>query len=132
MIQASGHERQGVWTPGTESSGLALFSLLWDALAELLGSAAAATLVKRAARRAAVRSPELADLSIRRLGSTYTYSCPSGWSRESVATPPALLDLWDELRPLLVEMTGLFVIRRLEAISDPGIRQCFVPREERL
>jgi hypothetical protein len=39
----------------------------WDALAELLGTAATATLLKRAAWRAAARSPELAELAIQRV-----------------------------------------------------------------
>ncbi len=54
-----------------------LFTILWDALADLLGTAATATLLKGAARRAAARSPELAGLVIKRDGLIYRYTCPS-------------------------------------------------------
>jgi len=67
-----------------------LFTILWDALVALLGTAATATLLKRAARRAVARSPELAELIIRRQGLVY-YTCPIGWSGRSagrLATSP--------------------------------------------
>jgi hypothetical protein len=61
-----------------------LFTILWDALADLLGTATTAVLLKRAARRAVARSPELAELIILRQGLVYTYTCPTGWSGRSV------------------------------------------------
>ncbi len=63
-----------------ELSVAALFTILWDALADLLGTAATATLLKRAAQRAAARSPELAGLVIKRDGLIYRYSCPPAWN----------------------------------------------------
>ena len=95
-----------------------LFTILWDALADLLGPTATATLLKRAARRAVARSPELAELIIVRQGLAYTYTCPTGWSGRSVGTPPALRELIGELRPLLIEMTGPLVIKHLEQFRE--------------
>ena len=121
----------GGLTAGGELSIAALFTLLWNALADLLGPAATATLVKRAAKRAAARSPELAGLIIQRHLLVYSFTCPSGWSGPSTGTPPVLRDLIDELRPLLVEMTGQLVIQRLEQIFELRARGFFAPQEER-
>jgi hypothetical protein len=121
----------GGFTAGVEPSVSALFTMLWDALTELLGPAATATLLKRAARRAAARNPELAELAIRRDGLVYSYSyiCPSGWSGRSDRTPHALRDLIDELRPLLIEMTGQIAIRHLEQIR--ALRELLLAPQEK-
>jgi hypothetical protein len=95
-----------------------LFTILWDAMADVLGTAATAMLLKRAARRAVVRSPELAELIIQRQGLVYTYTCPTGWNGRSVGPPPALRELIGELRPLLLEMTGALVIKHLEQFLE--------------
>jgi hypothetical protein len=107
-----------------------LFTILWNALADLLGTAATATLLKRAARRAAARNPELAELVIQREGLGYRYTCPSTWSGASTGTPPALRDLIGELRPLLIEMTGQLVIQHLEQILELRERGLVAPQEE--
>jgi hypothetical protein len=109
----------------------ALFTILWDALADLLGTAATATLLKRAAQRAAARSPELAGLIIQRDGLIYRYSCPPAWNGKSEGTPLALRELAGELRPLLVEMTGQLVIQHLEQILELREWDLFALREER-
>src|SRR3954451_9806746 len=109
----------------------ALFTLLWDALADLLGTAATATLLKRAARRAADRSPQLAGLVIQRQGLTHGYACPDSWSNASRDGHRALQDLIAELRPLLVEMTGQVVIRHLEQVAELRERGLFLaPQKE--
>jgi len=96
-----------------------LFTMLWDALADLLATAATAALLKRAARRAAARSPELLELAIQRQGLDYGCTCPSGWSdRSGGGTPLALRGLIGELRPLLIEMTGQLVIQHLEQFLE--------------
>lgn len=129
-VRGPGSGRPGGLPAGAELSVSALFTKLWDALAELLGPAATATLLKRAARRAAARSPELAELVIRRQGLVYVYACPPGWSVRSGGAPPALRDLIGELRPLLIEMTGQLVIPHLEQILE--LRQLLLaPQEER-
>jgi hypothetical protein len=96
----------------------ALFAILWDGLADLLGTAATATLLRRAAQRAARRSPDLAGVVIQRDGLVYRYTCPHTWNDQSDGTPLALLELVRELRPLLVEMTGQIVIQHLEQILE--------------
>lgn len=101
-----------------EPSSAALFALLWEGLADLLGSAAAATLLRRSARRAAPFDPELAELTIVRENLQYRYTLPSAWSNESGAAPHALRRLAAELRPLLVELTGSLVIRHLAQIPE--------------
>ena len=100
--------------PAAGLSAAALFTILWESLADVLGPAAAATLLKRAARRAATRNPELAGLTIQREGLLYGYTLPRAWNDKSEGTPPALRELVTELRPILVEMTGQVVIRHLE------------------
>jgi hypothetical protein len=119
------------YAAGPELSVAALFTILWEALADLLGTAATATLLKRAAKRALARSPELAGLVIKREGLSYHYKCPSAWNDKSEGTLFALRELVGELRPLLVEMTGQIVIQHLEQILELRERGLFAPQEER-
>jgi len=94
-----------------------LFSRLWVALADLLGTATTATLLTRAARRAQARSPELRALTILRVDRDYTYVVPPSFHR-GVGPTPALLELAVELRPLLTEATGQVAQRHLEAVPE--------------
>ena len=102
--------------PAQSLRGAALFKLIWDCIADVLGTTAAATLVRRAARRAMVRSPELGDLQVLRTDAGYTYALPRALVGKVEQTPVALRDLVGELRPLLVELTGQVVVRRIEQI----------------
>lgn len=129
-VPGSGNGRPGDFTGGGGLPVCTLFTILWDALADLLGTAATATLLKRAARRAAGRSPELGDLIIERQGLAYGYRCPSAWSHASAGTPFALRELIGELRPLLIEMTGQLVIRHLEEILELRERGLIASQEE--
>jgi len=97
--------------PAAGLSAAALFTILWESLSDVLGTAATATLLKRAARRAATRSPELSGLVIQREGLLYVYTVPPAWKDKSEGTPPALRELVIELRPILIELTGQVVIR---------------------
>jgi hypothetical protein len=115
---------------GAELSIAALFTLLWDALADVLGTAATATLLRRAARRAAPRCPELGELTIAREKLEYRYTLPSAWAAGAEGTPLALRELVAELRPLLVELTGPVVVRRLERIPELRKRGIISPQEE--
>lgn len=88
----------------------------------MLGSAAAATLVRRAAKRAAVRKADLLDLRVERKGWEYQYALPAEWSRRSPHELPDFVDLVSsELVPLLREFTGQIVIGRLGRV--PGLEQ---------
>jgi hypothetical protein len=98
----------------------ALFDLLWGTLADVLGTAATAVVLRRAAKRA-TGAPELHRLVIQREAIGYTYIVPTGWREHGAGAPEAALDaLARELRPLLAELTGSVVLQRLERV--PGLR----------
>jgi hypothetical protein len=99
-----------------ELRGAALFKLIWDCVADVLGTTAAATLVQRAARRAMLRSPELGELEVLRTDAGYTYALPRALVGKVEHTPVALRELVNELRPLLLELTGQVVVHRIEQI----------------
>jgi hypothetical protein len=109
--------RSGV-EDAAELRGAALFKLIWDCIADVLGTTATATLVRRAARRAMLRSPELGDLEVVRTDAGYTYALPRALVGKVEHTPGALRELVGELRPLLLEMTGHVVVRRIEQIPS--------------
>jgi hypothetical protein len=94
-----------------------LFAVLWHALADILGTAAAATLLRRASQRAVARSPELAALSIVRENLEYRYEVPPVWS-EPAGASRALCELTRELWPLLVDLTGSVVVDRLAEVPE--------------
>jgi len=111
----------------TEVSAAILFTILWEALAGVLGTASTATLLRRAARRAVPRCPQLAELAIERENLEYRYTLPSAWKDPAEATAPALRELVTELRPLLIELTGQVVIRHLEQFLE--LRGLLAPQE---
>lgn len=113
----------------TELSSAALFALLWYSLADVLGTAAAATLLRRAAQRATAASPELAGLSIAREALEYGYRTPVSWGEPALGRPQALCDLVRELWALLVELTGPVVVARLLQVADLRDRGIVPPRE---
>jgi len=104
-----------------EMRGAALFKLIWDSVAEVLGTTATATLLRRAAQRAMARSPELGEFTIVRTDAGYTYTLPRALVGKLEHTPVALRELVGELRPLLAELTGQIVVRRIEQI--PGLQE---------
>jgi len=101
-------------------SGTALFGMLWDELVDVLGTAATAAILGRAARRALPRSPELGELAIARGDKGYGYVVPRSFDRTG-GPPVPLRELLGELQPLLRELTGQVVLRRLERV--PGLRE---------
>jgi len=103
---------------GIEISADALFAIVWDTLAELLGTAAVAAIVRRATKRAAVERPELVDLVILREDLEYRYKLPLAWSQKAERAPIALHVLVAEIGRLLVELTGTVVIHRLEQVPE--------------
>jgi hypothetical protein len=109
---------------GGEIDTAALFSIVWDAVAEVLGTAATAAIVRRSAGRAAMESPELVDVVIRREKLEYRYTLPHAWSHPAAAarpeqgTPLAFRALVAEIGRLLVELTGTVFINRLEQIPE--------------
>jgi len=95
-----------------------IFGTLWRELADVLGTAAAASLVRRAAKRVVPRWPELAALSITRENLEYRYSVPAAWNDPSQKPTQALRELTRELWALLVELTGTVVVNRLAKIPE--------------
>jgi hypothetical protein len=125
------HIHFGRRSPGhasPERSGAALFARIWDALADLFGTATTAVLVRRAAKRGTAQSPELADLEISFRELEYRYTVPDAWREGEGEPPPALRTLVGELVPLLLELTGRIAIRRLEQI--PELRGLLAPGAE--
>jgi hypothetical protein len=104
-----------------EMRGAALFKLIWDSVADVLGTTATATLLRRAAQRAMARSPELGEFAVVRTDAGYTYTLPRALVGKLEHTPVALRELVGELRPLLAELTGQIVVRRIEQI--PGLQE---------
>jgi hypothetical protein len=106
-----------------------LFALLWQALADILGTAAAATLLRRAAQRAGADWPELTALSITRGALEYQYEVPQAWSEPAPKPPQALCELVRELWPLLLELTGSVVVNRLSQVAELRDRGIAPPTE---
>jgi hypothetical protein len=106
----------------------ALFALVWEALADVLGTAATAAIIRRAAGRAVTVSPELVDVVIRRDNLEYHYTLPHAWSQPGSAimpgerAPVALRALIAETGRVLMELTGTVFVPRLEQI--PELRAC--------
>lgn len=112
-----------------ELSSADLFGLLWRGLSDIVGTAAAATLLRRSAQRALPRWPELAALCIVREQLEYRYSLPANWEQPVTQQFGALSEVARELWPLLVDLTGAVVIQRLAQI--PGLRgRGILPPEE--
>jgi hypothetical protein len=105
-------------TPSPESSAAHVFEVVWNTLVGVLGTAAAATMLRRAARNAAKNGSELHELQgfdIVREGLDYRFVLPASWSSGCEECFQALRHLVrEELCPLLKELTGPVVIRLLE------------------
>ncbi len=123
--------RTGGMSP-VSSSPTALFKLLWEALVDLLGSAATAALLRRASRRAMAQAPELGELIIVREDLDYRYKLPHAWGDAAAEeTPHGLRQLMLELVPLLIELTGPVVLCHLAQIPELRERGLVPAREER-
>lgn len=101
------------------SSPAELFELLWESLADILGTAATATLVRRAIKRAAPHLSSAELVTVVRHGSDYEYRLLETWrepgNEEALS---ALRALVVELRMLLIELTGPVVVRRLARLTS--------------
>ena len=100
------------------ASAAELFDLLWESLADVLGTAATATLLRRAIKAAASKTSWSEPLSVTRNGLEYEYRLPETWKQpgneEAVG---ALRVVAAELRVLLVELTGAVVVARLGRLA---------------
>ena len=96
------------------TSAAELFDLLWESLADLLGTAASATLLRRAIKQAASQASWSEPVTVARNGLDYQYRLPETWKQPGNEEAVGALRLVAaELRVLLVELTGPVVVRRL-------------------
>ncbi len=107
--------------PGGENTGsppsvAALFDILWEAVADTLGTAATATLMRRATQRAVADWPELGELTITRDSLEHRYAVPASWNASHGPPLDALRELARELCLLLVDLTGSVVVDQLARI----------------
>ena len=107
---------------GIVLSTAALFAIVWNSLADTLGTAAVAAIVRRAVGRAAAENPDLVDLVILREDLAYRYRLPSAWAQKEDRGVIAFRALVAEIGRLLLELTGTVVICKLEQI--PELRGC--------
>jgi hypothetical protein len=100
------------------ASAAELFDLLWESLADVLGTAATATLLRRAIKAAASKTSWSEPVIVTRNGLEYEYRLPETWKQagneEAVG---ALRVVAAELRVLLVELTGAVVVARLGRLA---------------
>ena len=100
------------------SSAATLFDVLWESLADILGTAATATLLRRAIKRAAPETSSSEPITVARNGLDYEYYLPETWKQpgneEAINVFRAVAA---ELRVLLVELTGPVVVRRLSRLA---------------
>jgi hypothetical protein len=100
------------------TSAAELFDLLWESLADVLGTAASATLLRRAIKQAASQASWPAPVTVARNGLDYQYRLPETWKQPGNEEAMGALRLVAaELRVLLVELTGPVVVRRLARLS---------------
>lgn len=128
-VMQDGREADGRGGQGETASEL--FVLLWNALTEMMGSPAAATLIRRAAKRARSSSARLEGFSISMVRFDYQYTLPASWAGTSEDSLDALRALTSELQPILAELTGPVVLRRLRGIPEVERRGLFPDEGER-
>jgi predicted nucleic acid-binding Zn ribbon protein len=89
-------------------------------IAEVIGSAATATVLRRSAQRAAAAGANVEGVRFERKSFEYHYVLPEEWSTPSPDAMKALRALVRELDVLLRELTGAVLVRRLHA--NPELR----------
>lgn len=100
------------------TSAAELFDLLWETLADVLGTAATATLLRRAIKQAASQASWSEPVIVSRNGLDYQYRLPEAWKqRDNEEALGALRVVAGELRVLLIELTGPVVVRRLGRLA---------------
>jgi len=103
--------------PGGESAA-ELFDLLWGTLADVLGTAATATLLRRAIKRGAARTAWFEPVVVARNGLDYTYRLPDAWKQSGNDEAVEVFRvITAELKVLLIELTGPVVVARLGQLA---------------
>jgi hypothetical protein len=100
------------------TSAAELFDLLWESLADVLGTAATAILLRRAIKQARSKISRSEEVIVARDGLDYKYRLPETWKQPGNGEAlGALRVLAAELRVLLVELTGPVVLQRLGRLA---------------
>ena len=100
------------------ASASELFDLLWESLADILGTAATATLLRRAIKAAASKASGSEPVVVTRKGLEYEYRLPETWKQTGNEEAVGALRLVVvELRVLLVELTGSVIVARLGRLA---------------
>jgi hypothetical protein len=110
-------------------SAAGLFVLLWETLSNIFGTAATATLIARAMKRASPSSPGLAELLITTKNFTYEYRLPDAWRAADANAMAAFDRLLEELIPLLSALTGHVVVRQLARLEPFAAKGLLVKQE---
>lgn len=105
-----------------------LFSLVWESLVDILGSATAATLVRRAVARGVTRAPALRELTVLRDGLEYRCVLPQAWHESNADAE--LRVVCGELARLLEELTGSVVVTHLRSIPELRSACLFTTEDE--
>jgi hypothetical protein len=96
------------------TSAAELFDLLWGSLADVLGTAATATLLRRAIKQVAASTAWSEPVVVARNGLDYTYRLPEAWKQAgNDEAVDELRIVAAELKLLLIELTGPVVVARL-------------------
>jgi hypothetical protein len=100
------------------TSAAELFDLLWECLGDLLGTAAAAIILRRAIQQAAFHPACSERVIVARHGLEYEYRVPETWKQPgNDEAVDALRVVAAALRVLLVELTGPVVVNRLGRLA---------------
>ena len=103
--------------PSGESAA-ELFDLLWGTLADVLGTAATATLLRRSIKQVAARTAWSEPVIVGRNGLDYTYRLPETWKQPGNDEAVDVFRIVAaQLRLLLIELTGPVVVTRLGQLA---------------
>jgi hypothetical protein len=102
-----------------DPSAACLFDLLWESLADVLGTAATATVLRRALQQVASNGAgPTPEVVIERKNLEYHYRVPESWQLPGdEASHQTLRALGRALGALLTELTGPVLVRRLERLA---------------
>ena len=104
--------------PPEACTAATLFDELWTSLVDILGPTAAAAVITRSVKSAASRQAGLEHPVIVREKFAYHHRTPASWSAANDRGLSALRAVVTELFPLLTELTGPVVVRRLREVKN--------------
>lgn len=122
------HQPGGTMAGDGGCTAAELFEVVWRTLVDAVGPAATAALLQRSIKVASAKGVEAAGLTIRRERFDYLYKVPPRWRDEDTSAVQALRGIVDELVPLLSELTGSVVVKRLREAGD--LVRCGVVEEQ--